>query len=89
MTVCIRPEDVVLHRGNGSDPNRLDAQIGVMEFVGNHFSTVLHAENTNLNISADFSMNDVREFGLASGKTVPIRLPPERLRVFPNPPSAA
>jgi len=88
VTVCIRPEDVVLHRGNGSDPNRLDAQIGVMEFVGNHFSTVLHAENTNLNISADFSMNDVREFGLAAGKTVPIRLPPDRLRVFPNPPSA-
>ena len=89
VTVCIRPEDVVLHRGNGSDPNRLDVQIGIMEFVGNHFSTVLHAENTNLNISADFSMNDVREFGLASGKTVPIRLPPERLRVFPNPPSVA
>ncbi len=89
VTVCIRPEDVVLHRGNGSDPNRLDAQIGVMEFVGNHFSTVLHAENTNLNISADFSMNDVREFGLAAGKTVPIRLPPDRLRVFPNPPTAA
>ena len=88
VTVCIRPEDVVLHRGNGSDPNRLDAQIGVMEFVGNHFSTVLHAENTNLNISADFSMNDVREFGLAAGKTVPIRLPPDRLRVFPNPPAA-
>ena len=89
VTVCIRPEDVVIHRGNGTEPNRLDAQIGVMEFVGNHFSTVLHAVNTNLNISADFSMNDVREFELASGKTVPVRLPPERRRVFPVPPSAS
>ena len=53
-----------------------------MEFVGNHFSTVLHAASTNLNISADFSMNDVREFGLAAGGAVRGRLPPERLRVF-------
>jgi iron(III) transport system ATP-binding protein len=89
VTVCIRPEDVILHRGNGRGSNKLDAQIGVMEFVGNHFSTVLHAANTNLNISADFSMNDVREFGLASGKMVPVRLPPERLRVFPVPPSVS
>jgi iron(III) transport system ATP-binding protein len=89
VTVCIRPEDVVLHRGNGKGSNKLEAQIGVMEFVGNHFSTVLHAANTNLNISADFSMNDVREFGLASGKTVPVRLPPERLRVFPVPPATS
>jgi iron(III) transport system ATP-binding protein len=88
VTLCIRPEDVNLNRGNGNNPNSLEVRIGVMEFVGNRFSTVLHATNANLNISADFSMNDVREHALASGRTVLVSLPPERLRVFPAPPNA-
>ena len=59
-------------------------QIGVMEFVGNHFSTVLHAVGTNLNVSADLSMNDVRDLGLDGRQDpFPIQLPPDRLRSSP------
>ena len=42
------------------------AQVGVMEFIGNHFATTLHAAGTSLNVAADLSMNDVRDLGIAA-----------------------
>ena len=90
VTVCLRPEDVVVrdpahHRGG----NVITVQVGVMEFIGNHFATTLHAQGTSLNFAADLSMNDVRDLGIASGATIQVALPPERLRVFADPPAAA
>ena len=64
-------------------------QVGVMEFIGNHFATTLHAVGTSLNFSADLSMNDVRDLGIASGGTIEVAIPPNRLRVFAQPPVAA
>lgn len=89
LTVCVRPEDVIVREVNGGRPNSLDTEVGVMEFTGNHFQTTLHATGTRLNLSADLSMNDVRDLGIAPGRPLRIALPPERLRVFPDPPAAA
>ena len=49
VTVCLRPEDVVVtrHRG-GASPTRSRCTVGVMEFIGNHFATTLHAVGTSL-----------------------------------------
>jgi iron(III) transport system ATP-binding protein len=88
VTVCLRPEDVVVRDLAGHPGNRITAQVGVMEFIGNHFATTLHAVGTNLNFSADLSMNDVRDLGIASGATIQVALPPARLRVFAQPPAA-
>ena len=88
VTVCLRPEDVVVNGSAEHQANRLDMQIGVMEFVGSHFSTVLHAAGTNLNVTADLSINDVRSLGLMAGKSIPVQLPPDRLKVFVHPPQA-
>jgi iron(III) transport system ATP-binding protein len=88
VTVCLRPEDVVVNGLEEHQANRLDMQIGVMEFVGSHFSTVLHATGTNLNVAADLSMNDVRSLGLVAGRSIPVQLPPGRLKVFVHPPQA-
>jgi iron(III) transport system ATP-binding protein len=82
ITVCLRPEDVVLRGVGVSDQNALEATVGVMEFIGNHFATTLHVPNTKLAISADISINDVTDIGVAPGKTIRIALPPHRLRVF-------
>ena len=87
VTVCLRPEDVVVRNLDAYRANRLTAQVGVMEFIGNHFSTTLHAVGTGLSISADFSMNDVRDLRIAAGGTIQVVLPAERLRVFPQPPA--
>ena len=87
VTVCLRPEDIVVRAVEEGRPNRLAMQVGVMEFIGNHFSTTLHAVGTSLNLSADLSINDVRDLGISPGSTITVMLPPERLRVFPDPPA--
>jgi iron(III) transport system ATP-binding protein len=86
VTVCLRPEDVVVQVAGNGQGNVLEVSVGVMEFVGNHFATTLHVNGTNLNISADFTTNDVRALGIAAGATIRVQLPPERLRVFAEPP---
>jgi iron(III) transport system ATP-binding protein len=53
-----------------------------MEFMGNHFSTTMHFLGSNLNISADLSMNDVRDLGIKPGARINAALPSDRLRVF-------
>jgi iron(III) transport system ATP-binding protein len=87
LTVCLRPEDVIVRQAAEGQVNVLEVQVGVMEFIGNHFATTLHAVGTRLDISADFSMNAVRDLAIASGRTIRVALPPDRLRVFPEPPS--
>ncbi len=88
-TVCLRPEDVVVRNLAEHPGNRLEVQVGVMEFIGNHFATTLHAVGTSLNFSADLSINDVRDLGIASGGRIEVALPPNRLRVFAQPPASA
>jgi iron(III) transport system ATP-binding protein len=88
VVVCLRPEDVVVRDLAAHSANRITTQVGVMEFIGNHFATTLHAVGTGLNFAADLSMNDVRDLGIASGATIEVVLPPDRLRVFPQPPAA-
>ncbi len=83
VTICLRPEDVVV-RDTAALPNAFDVDVGVMEFMGNHFSTTLHVQGSNLNVSADLSMNDVRDLGIKPGARVRAALPADRLRVFPS-----
>jgi iron(III) transport system ATP-binding protein len=87
VTVCIRPEDVIVRNVGDGVPNQLQVQVGVMEFIGNHFATTMHAVGTNLNFAADLSINDVRDLRIAPGATIPVALPPDRLRVFVEPPA--
>jgi iron(III) transport system ATP-binding protein len=81
VTICLRPEDVIV-RDCQLASNSFDVDIGVMEFMGSHFSTTLHLTGTNLSISADLSMNDVRDLNIMPGARVRAALPADRLRVF-------
>jgi iron(III) transport system ATP-binding protein len=81
VTICLRPEDVII-RDCQTASNCVDVDIGVMEFMGNHFSTTLHLVGTNLSVSADLSMNDVRDLSIMPGARVRAALPADRLRVF-------
>lgn len=81
VTICLRPEDVIV-RDTQAASNAVDVDIGVMEFMGNHFSTTLHLIGTNLSVSADLSMNDVRDLNIMPGARVRAALPADRLRVF-------
>ncbi|MDO8876399.1 MAG: putative 2-aminoethylphosphonate ABC transporter ATP-binding protein [Pseudolabrys sp.] len=81
ITICLRPEDIVV-RDIASSSNAVDVEVGVMEFMGNHFATTLHVSGTHLNVSADLSMNDVRDLSIRPGSKVKAGLPADRLRVF-------
>jgi len=84
VTICLRPEDVTVRDTAGSS-NVFDVDVGVMEFMGNHFATTLHVVGTHLNISSDFSMNVVRDLGIKPGTRIKVALPADRLRVFASP----
>jgi iron(III) transport system ATP-binding protein len=88
VTVCIRPEDVVVRNVGNGQPNQLQVQVGVMEFIGSHFATTMHVIGTNLNFAADLSINDVRDLRIVPGATISVALPPDCLRVFLEPPVA-
>jgi iron(III) transport system ATP-binding protein len=81
VTICLRPEDIVV-RDLAAASNGVEVDIGVMEFMGNHFSTTLHLVGTNLSVSADLSMNDVRDLNIKPGARIHAALPADRLRVF-------
>ncbi len=57
-------------------------QVGVMEFIGNHFATTLHASGTSLNFSADFSINAVRDLGISSGATIEVAAAAETVYAY-------
>jgi iron(III) transport system ATP-binding protein len=81
VTICVRPEDVVVREASASS-NVFEVDVGVMEFMGNHFTTTMHILGSNLNISADLSMNVVRDLGIKPGARIQAALPSDRLRVF-------
>ena len=69
----------------GSQINCLNAEIARMEFLGSFF----RAELTNPAIGesvllADISINQVRRLSLAEGQSITVRIPSERIRIFPG-----
>jgi iron(III) transport system ATP-binding protein len=84
VTLCLRPEDIVV-RNTGSGANTFAADVGAMEFMGNHYATMLQLPGSRLSVSADLSMNDVRDLGIRTGVRIAAALPPDRLHVFASP----
>ncbi|HJQ59001.1 MAG TPA: putative 2-aminoethylphosphonate ABC transporter ATP-binding protein [Vineibacter sp.] len=83
IQVCVRPEDVQM-RGIAADtPNIIEARLADMEFLGSFFRASMHpVAAEDLAIQGDFSINLVRDLGLAPGQTIRIALPPDRLIAF-------
>ncbi|MDQ2103597.1 putative 2-aminoethylphosphonate ABC transporter ATP-binding protein [Azospirillum isscasi] len=81
VTVCLRPEDVQVRAPNGG--NTVAATIESIEFLGAFHRARLLAEGLDgLHLTADFSANLVRDLGLGAGRSLPVSLPRDRLRVF-------
>jgi iron(III) transport system ATP-binding protein len=84
VTICVRPEDVVV-RGIGAETaNTFAARIIWMEFLGSFFRARLAPTAAEAEFAADFSINAVRDLGLADGSDIQVALPPDRIRVFPQ-----
>jgi len=86
VLVCFRPEDVQVRGLQIAQPNVLTLGISKLEFLGSFCRAALTLNGSiELSLTADFSMNAVRDLDLDLGKSVTIALPPDRLRVFDGP----
>jgi iron(III) transport system ATP-binding protein len=79
VTLALRPEDVVVRDVAGG----FAARIVDMEFLGSFYRVQLAADGIDgAGITADLSINDVRDLALARDMTIAVALPRERIRVF-------
>ena len=85
VTVAIRPEDIVVQDVATGEENPVEAQIGAMEFLGSFFRAELTGEMLDgAGLRADMSINLVRHQGVEEGARVPVKLPRERIRIYPE-----
>jgi iron(III) transport system ATP-binding protein len=81
VTVCLRPEDVLLRGVQESTPNRVSATVGRLEFLGAFVRAELKLEG-GATLVADLSMHLMRDLEVTQGQRRDISLPGDRLRTF-------
>jgi iron(III) transport system ATP-binding protein len=83
VMVCVRPEDIVV-RGLGAEArNVIPVHVDDLEFLGSFYRARLSPPGMDAGaLTADFSVNAVRDLGLKAETSVPIQLPSDRIRVF-------
>jgi iron(III) transport system ATP-binding protein len=85
VTVAIRPEDIVVQDVREGDANAFGVEVVWMEFLGSYVRARLKAPQIDAaELAADLSVNAVRRLGIAEGRSLLVRLPPERLRIYPR-----
>jgi iron(III) transport system ATP-binding protein len=85
VTVAIRPEDIVVQDVREGDANAFRVEVVWMEFLGSYVRARLKAPAIEAaELAADLSVNAVRRLGIAEGRSLLVRLPAERLRVYPR-----
>ena len=83
VRLAMRPEEVRT-RGIGEDtPNRFEATIGDLAFLGSYCRAHLEPTGSRkTRIAADFSTNAMRDLGIVPGQVRAVAFPPEALHVF-------
>ncbi|MFQ5764518.1 MAG: putative 2-aminoethylphosphonate ABC transporter ATP-binding protein [Rhodospirillales bacterium] len=83
VTVCIRPEDVVTRGVTAETANAVPVTVGELEFLGSFYRATLNTQGPNgTRFRADFSVNLMRDLGVAEGADVTVSLPADRIRVY-------
>ncbi|MGF1641703.1 MAG: putative 2-aminoethylphosphonate ABC transporter ATP-binding protein [Rhodospirillales bacterium] len=84
VTVGIRTEDIDAQDLRDDDDNVIDVAIKTLGFLGSFYRADLDSDAFGGHpINADFSVNLVRRKRLGVGSRLPVRLPPEFIRIFP------
>ncbi|MGA0531622.1 putative 2-aminoethylphosphonate ABC transporter ATP-binding protein [Hansschlegelia sp. KR7-227] len=88
VRLALRPEAVQARAIPADAPNRFEARIGDLSFLGSFCRARLEPTGaTGGSIAADFSANAMRDLGIVEGEIRPVAFPPEALRVFASAPS--
>src|SRR5262245_51060377 len=83
VRIGLRPEEVRVRNIDGATGNRLTARVALLDFLGAFCRARIEPEAApGIAVLADFSLNLMRDLGVAEGQTLTIALPAESLRVF-------
>ena len=83
VVVCIRPEDVAVRDLGKFKVNNFAMSIRDVEFLGSFCRVILDVEgDKDAELTADFSINLMRDFNLVRGGKLKVALPRRRLQVF-------
>jgi len=86
VTVAIRPEDVLVGKAGENGTNALPARVDGLEFRGSRYRVTLHlplGSTGGSTIQADIPIEMINRLGIREDADVSIRLPADRLRVYP------
>jgi len=86
VTVCIRPEDVVVRGVSAKTENHIDVEVIDVEFLGSFCRAELacRRDGRDIRLTADFSINLMRDLSLGHGEKLFIALPKDHLQLFPG-----
>jgi len=81
--IGFRPEEVQTRNLTEATPNRIDARVALLDYLGSFTRATLEpAVAPGLKLFADLSANALRDLRIVEGQTITIALPPESLRAF-------
>ena len=84
ILLSVRPEDVRVGRVDQADPNVALGRVKETEFLGSFYRVTIALDGMQeANLLAEVSANRVRDLDITTGRTIPVQLPPDLLRVYP------
>ena len=85
VTLAIRPEDIVVQDVHAGGPNTLEARVDTMVFLGSFFRAELVGDSLGeARLRADLSVDVVRRLGIVEKHPLTVRLPEDRIRIYPG-----
>ncbi len=83
VQVAVRPEDIIARGVAADEANAFEATVEDLEFLGSSLRVDLAGENLGgQRLTADLSVNLMRELALEPGHGVTVRIPAERIRLY-------
>jgi iron(III) transport system ATP-binding protein len=85
VTLAVRPEDLVVEEAAGHQPNAFAARVDALTFLGSFFRADLVSDTLgSVALRADLPVDLVRRLGIGEKSVLPLRMPPERIRIYPG-----
>jgi iron(III) transport system ATP-binding protein len=83
VQIAVRPEDIVARGVMSEDANAFTASVAELEFLGSSLRVDLTGKALDgQTLTADLSVNLMRELELAPGHDITVRIPPERITLY-------
>ncbi len=83
LKLGLRPEEIQVRNLTAETPNRIEARVQSLEFLGSFCrATLIPLQAPGVKLRADFSTNAMRDVAIAKDQTLTVGLPPQAIRCF-------